>query len=166
MRGVVKGLQYLHGQSPPVVHGDLKGSTVLVSSCGTILLSDIGITRIPQPPDWNFNDIDDSRWCAPEILYPPLRPEFPTNDAPSTPDSTRADSVEGDIYAFGMVSYEMQAREKPFHDTKLGCTVSINVVAGKRPGRPSQEHSPQLTDTIWELIQSCWAQDYRERRRC
>ncbi|KAJ7816355.1 hypothetical protein B0H14DRAFT_2169446, partial [Mycena olivaceomarginata] len=46
MNGVAAGLGHLHVQTPPIAHGDLKGSTIFVSPTGTAILSNIGITSI------------------------------------------------------------------------------------------------------------------------
>ncbi|KAJ7664262.1 kinase-like domain-containing protein [Mycena rosella] len=165
MRGVAAGLSYLHAQKPPITHGDLKGSTVFVSPAGTALLSDIGISAIPQPPDWGFHGVDDARWQAPEIMDPKLRPGVDGGEETfeRTPDGGFPATRESDVYSFGMLAYEMHARAWPFASAVWAGSVVIRVVTGARPPRPPLAQSPQLTDALWELIQLCWAQDWRRR---
>ncbi|KAF7348729.1 Protein kinase domain-containing protein [Mycena venus] len=156
MQGVAAGLSFLHKQNPPIIHGDLKGSSVFPSH---------------NHPDWGFHGVDDARWLAPELMDTALRPELllgTNGDAgmlQRTPDATLPLSTESDVYSFGMLCYEMYTRARPFASTLWAAAVIVRVVEGKRPPRPSAELSPQLTDTLWELIQFCWAQDYRERPR-
>ncbi|KAJ6471662.1 kinase-like domain-containing protein, partial [Mycena vitilis] len=165
MHGVAAGLAYLHAQKPPIVHGNLKGSSILVSSSGSALLSDIGIAGIPQPPDWAFHVVDDARWMAPEVMDPSLRPELAFDGEDGlTPDARLPVTPESDVYSFGMLSYETHTRARPFAPTIWAAGVVIRVVEGKRPPRPSQEQSPQLTDAMWELVGFCWKQNWRERR--
>ncbi|KAJ7115379.1 kinase-like domain-containing protein [Mycena epipterygia] len=162
MQGVAAGLNYLHAQQPPITHGDLKGSTVFVSPTGTALLSDIGVAAIPQPPDWGFHGIDDARWLAPEVMNTDLRPElFQSGDR--SPDGRLPVTPESDIYSFGMLAYEMYTGARPWASNTWPAAVVIKVVKGKRPPRPSKEQSPQLTDTVWDLIEHCWAQDFWKR---
>ncbi|KAJ7155028.1 kinase-like domain-containing protein [Mycena filopes] len=170
MRGVAAGLSYLHAQNPPIMLGDLKASSVYVSPTGQALLSDIGIAAIPQPPDWGYHGVDDARWLAPEVMDPSLRPhnskdkyEHEHDESHGTPDATLPMTPESDVYSFGMLAYEMHTRARPFAPTVWAAAVIVRVVAGKRPPRPTAQQSPFLTDPLWELIELCWKQDYRER---
>ncbi|KAJ7447785.1 kinase-like domain-containing protein [Mycena galericulata] len=183
MQGIAAGLNYLHNHEPPITHGDLKGSTVLVSPSGAALLSDIGIAAIPQPPDWTFRGVDDARWLAPEVMDVELRPQPEGQggsrdvDAESkrergsewerTPFGTLPVTPESDIYSFGMLAYQMHTRARPFASTVWAASVVLQVVAQRRrPPRPPQAQSPQLTDAGWALIECCWKHDWRERRAC
>lgn len=55
----------------------------------------------------------------------------------------------------------MLSGEMPFGDITSDITVVQSVIDGKRPIRPSDERSRKrgLTDTVWELVETCWAQD-------
>ncbi|KAJ6568036.1 kinase-like domain-containing protein [Mycena vulgaris] len=167
IQGVASALSYLHAQKPPIPHGDLKGSSIFISPTGTPLLSDIGIAAIPQPPDWGFHGVDDARWLAPEVMDPALRPGVDTGGARAfrTPDGRMPVTPESDVYAFGMLAYELYTRARPFASVAWAASVVVKVARGERPPRPTREQSPQLTDAVWNLIQLCWVHNYRDRVR-
>lgn len=46
MVDIAKGLRYLHGLDPPVVHGDVKPSNVLLDSSFNVKIADFGLARL------------------------------------------------------------------------------------------------------------------------
>ncbi|KAJ6501128.1 kinase-like domain-containing protein [Mycena vitilis] len=159
MHGVAAGLSHLHAQKPPIVHGNLKGSSILVSRLGSALLSDIGIAAIPQPPNWAFRTVHDARWTAPELMDSSLRERGSfEGEHGLTPAARPPMTLESDVYSFGMLSYEMHTRARPFASTNSAADVMRSVVQGKRPPRPPIEKSPQMTDMMWEFVGLCWNQ--------
>ena len=46
LRDTAKGLVYLHSQNPPIVHRDLSASNVLLTTCLTAKIADLGMARI------------------------------------------------------------------------------------------------------------------------
>ncbi|KAK6637964.1 hypothetical protein RUM44_008387 [Polyplax serrata] len=55
IKEVIAGLHYLHVQKPPIIHGNLKPSNVLIDSNGTVKLAEFGISvalylKKPAPP--------------------------------------------------------------------------------------------------------------------
>ncbi|KAI5991388.1 kinase-like domain-containing protein [Pisolithus albus] len=66
---IAHGLNYLHDSG--IVHGDLKGTNVLVSRTGRALVTDFGFSHQCNPPPGH--DVDPPhgsslRWLAPENL--------------------------------------------------------------------------------------------------
>ena len=46
LHDVAKGLQYLHGKRPPIVHHDLTANNVLLTSSYTAKISNLGVSRL------------------------------------------------------------------------------------------------------------------------
>ncbi|KAJ7865175.1 kinase-like domain-containing protein [Mycena olivaceomarginata] len=134
-------LAFLHDQR--VVHGDLRGSNILVDDTGSACLTDFGLTVLSDVTATQTNHGAGSvRWMAPETLDPSA---CGLTEYARTPAS--------DIYAFACVCLELYTGYPPFHDAILSWP-------GARPSRPAGNCIP---DHIWNIMQQCWAQDFAER---
>ncbi|TDL20602.1 kinase-like protein [Rickenella mellea] len=156
---VACGLTYLHSLQRPIDHGDLKGSNILVDDDGRALICDFGLNNLVGGADFNFttaNVAGSCRWMAPEVMKP--------SDTPAVEnESGLYTSTKSDVYSFGMTVLEMFTAEKPFAHLHNDAAVILATIGGRRPNRPTAEKAPQLTDEIWEVIESCWAQDPDQR---
>ncbi|KAJ3823148.1 kinase-like domain-containing protein [Lentinula raphanica] len=152
--GVGTGLQHLHQSNPPIAHGDVRGCNILITEDGIPVLTDIGLGFLPTPPDWTIPSGDSARWMAPEIMDPHSKIE-------SDPDCLA--SPMSDVYSFGMTMLEVYTGKVPFSHRRFYVGAILEVMQGKRPRRPNAESAASLTDEIWCIIQSCWAQDPYQR---
>ncbi|KAI6000349.1 kinase-like domain-containing protein, partial [Pisolithus orientalis] len=150
LEDVARGLDYLHSHElGPVVHGDLKGLNVLVSSDRRALLSDFGLTTLNLS---TFNMTVDAirggscHWMAPELL----------DDCPV--------SMESDVWAFGMTTLELFIRAVPFHDCNHAGNVFGRLMKRELPPRPTEQSTQfRLSDAWWAICASCWRYDPSSR---
>ncbi|OQR91836.1 protein kinase [Achlya hypogyna] len=99
---VVKGLRYLHGCEPTVVHRDLKAKNVLVSANYTAKLADFGSSRLYEEEDNTMtSEIGTIPWIAPEVLK-----------------GVRY-SEKADVYSLGVLMAEMDTHRVPYADFTL-----------------------------------------------
>ena len=83
---------------------------------------------------------------APELLAPEKFGK--KNRRPTQP---------ADVYAFGMVIYEVLTGRDPFYDQKCGqYQFMANVLDGKRPTKPADVKTIWFGSGTWELMEECW----------
>ncbi|KAF9645728.1 kinase-like protein [Thelephora ganbajun] len=135
---IAKGLKYLH--SCNVVHGDLKGSNVLVDDSGHARIADFALTIVIKGGDFSEDDSvhgHTPRWTAPEVI------------------EEGAKSKESDIFSFAMVMVEVFTGAAPFSDRPALKALSA-IMQGERPTRPTH---PTFTENLGTLMQRCWDHD-------
>lgn len=112
--GAARGLAYLHGQDPCVLHLDLKTSNILISSGWDTKLADFGLSRTADSAqEGNFTGT--TQYCAPEIL------------------ASNIFGTAADVYALGICLWEMAAREVPFFNKQEGDIVFGVTQSHMRP---------------------------------
>ncbi|KAF1794744.1 Protein kinase-like domain [Phytophthora cactorum] len=85
--GAARGLLYLHSADPPLVHGQLKSTNILVDDSWNAKLADFGTRRVAEAVGFDrsrMNSIDERsallRWTAPELLKLGEERELPYAD--------------------------------------------------------------------------------------
>ncbi|KAG0263435.1 copper transport protein ctr1 [Actinomortierella ambigua] len=142
---IARGLAYMHSEN--ILHRDLKSANVLMTRHLEVRLCDFGLATV-KTTSASKSFADDTavggglkgtlRWMAPEVLD--LRPAY---------------STKSDIYALGMVMWEMAANcTTPFKDQPNQHVVMASVVNGKREMVP--DHTPA---DYRRWIERCWEQD-------
>ncbi|OQS04703.1 serine/threonine protein kinase [Thraustotheca clavata] len=113
---ILEGLDYLHSQSPPVIHRDLKCDNIFINgNTGDLRIGDLGLSTQMA--------VDKLR--AQSVLG---TPEFM---APELYDENYDEKV--DIYAFGMCVLEMITQEVPYSECTNPAQIYKKVMAGTRP---------------------------------
>ncbi|KAG6849477.1 hypothetical protein H0H93_008058 [Arthromyces matolae] len=156
IHGVASGMRHLHDCG--IVHGDIKGRNILVtdSEPPRAVLADFGFATI----------IDASGLKSPQLSSNAVEGGTPRFEAPElfNPNIPYRRTVASDVYAFSMASYEILSGDIPFPN-KRDVHVMVMVAEGKRPNRPIGELylNRGLDDSMWTLMQDCWAQDSNSR---
>ncbi|KAG8715219.1 hypothetical protein FRC09_016814 [Ceratobasidium sp. 395] len=147
---VARGLAYLHEIN--IVHGDLKGRNVLLSSNGEALLADFG-NAVLVGGALLFTESTSARsgfsmrWAAPEQLL---------NEV--------AYSRQADVYSLGMTVLEIISRQLPYAEAKNEAAVMMTVLKLKHPRRPDKiPVESKQGNTLWALLKTCWSRDPEDR---
>ncbi|KFQ08407.1 Kinase suppressor of Ras 1, partial [Leptosomus discolor] len=151
---IIKGMGYLHAKG--IVHKDLKSKNVFYDN-GKVVITDFGLfgisgvvqegrreNELKLPHDWLC-------YLAPEIV----REMAPGKDEDKLPFSKAAD-----IYAFGTVWYELQAREWPFKNQPAEALI---WQVGSGEGVKQVLATVSLGKEVNEILSACWSFDLGER---
>ncbi|MEO1633392.1 MAG: serine/threonine-protein kinase, partial [Bacteroidota bacterium] len=113
-----------HAHQSLVVHRDLKPSNVLVTPEGRVKLLDFGIARLLEPGD------DDTLTRTEQRL---LTPEY------AAPEQVRGEAITTatDVYALGVLLYELLAGTRPFDLPQKVLHEVARVIVEEEPERPS-----------------------------
>ncbi|KZT39863.1 kinase-like protein [Sistotremastrum suecicum HHB10207 ss-3] len=150
LKGIARGMRFLHQPTPhkpSIVHGDLKGSNILVTNWGAPCLADFGLSRVYDPATF-WNTATESvngttRWMSPELL--------------SASNDRKSLTIASDIYAYGITAWEIVTGKLPYHDL-IDTKVILEVTKGLRPTRPRD-----ISDALWNVMQQCWDVDVKVR---
>ncbi|KAG2368636.1 kinase-like domain-containing protein [Suillus spraguei] len=140
LRQVAAAISYLH--STGIVHGDLTANNILIDSACNAQVADHGIlTMWPESPNTSYLR-DSVRWVAPEVFNAPEDEEPLTLPEPAS-----------DIYSFGCIMFQVMTGQQPYADVRNNYQVTILILKGRKPARPS---SPHIADPFWDFIEKCW----------
>lgn len=156
-RGILLGLQHLHRHH--IVHRDFKPANILISrdNSGRVIpkIADFGLSKLV-----NDDELDSS--------------DFDLSDGRGTPSYKAPEQIEGsrvsfnlDLWAFGVILYEMLTGEKPFRsDLRNASEQSIQreiekkIITVEVPARLSQ-----VTQPYRAMIERCLVHDIHKRVR-
>ncbi|KLO08225.1 kinase-like protein [Schizopora paradoxa] len=151
LRGIASGLHYLHAHF--VIHADLKSSNILMSSSGTPLLADFGLSLTltqtqssPMSTSSSSTSKGTVRWMAIELLS--MNEEEPA----------RKPDEKSDVWAFGMIVYEMLSWKLPYWKKTQDALVIVAINNGTLPVKPDAPHST-IFDHLWILALLCWIKE-------
>ena len=153
MQQICQGMAVLHSSDPPHVHRDLKTANVLITRGDEVRIADFGLSRVVEPLLKHSTAAGDYSCQPPEALLEGIY----------TPAS--------DVWAMGMIFYEMFTRHNPF--ARLGGSFSAEELRWRhfearkdlRFLPPPSERCPELRDHpgLEAVIMRCLAFDARDR---
>ncbi|CAB4312362.1 unnamed protein product [Prunus armeniaca] len=115
-RQILRGLVYLHGNDPPVIHRDLKCDNIFVNGhLGQVKIGDLGLAAILRGSQSAHSVIGTPEFMAPELY-----------------DENYNELV--DVYSFGMCVLEMLTSEYPYSECVNPAQIYKKVTSGKLPG--------------------------------
>lgn len=166
------GMNFLHSRSPAVLHRDLKAMNCFIDKDWCALVGDFGMSKEIRMAN-SFASassvgLQNPRWMAPEIIQ---------NDAygAATECSEIPYTRASDVFAFGMLLYEILTWVVPWKRARDVFEIRVNVLQGKRPEIPSIARIPGVAEdnngfiesggyeNFINLMKSCWDQDPNKR---
>ncbi|KAG2041331.1 kinase-like domain-containing protein [Suillus americanus] len=141
LRQVAAAINYLHSKG--VVHGDLTANNILIDSDRNVHVADHGILTMCSEISGTSYIRSNVRWAAPELF------EVPENE-----ESLPTPQPASDIYSFGCIILQVMTGRPPYADVRSDHQVTVLILKGKKPTRPS---SPHDVDSFWDFIEKCWS---------
>ncbi|KAJ3528729.1 hypothetical protein NMY22_g9287 [Coprinellus aureogranulatus] len=139
------GMRYLHSRRFPVVHGNLKGSNIFLTTSGKIVIADVGMAYITNTSEFMIHETAaGARWAAPELLDPNL----------ASKPSAAAGTTQSDVFAFAMTIIEIFSQELPYSHITSATAVVFAILRNERPQLPRyvEDHT-----ALSSLVKGCWA---------
>jgi serine/threonine protein kinase len=142
---VADALDYAHQHG--IIHRDLKPSNVLLDNSGNAYLADFGIARVTQAAQ--AANLTGSR----VIGTPPyIAPEMVKKDQKVT--------ASVDIYALGIITFEMLTGQTPFYDEDSMKVLMAHVL---EPVPSARELDPNISPEIDAVVMRCLAKTPQQR---
>jgi len=136
-RGLAEALNYLHEQEPPMIHGRVKPSNIMLTSDNKVKLSEYG--RIFRLAD---NDVIANKYMG----Y--MAPELFTGGSKFGHDVT----VATDVYAYGMTLVYLFTKKEPYEG---GAYDHVKGQASKADNDITTALRSGLPETLCKFIKQC-----------
>ena len=156
-----RGISFLHAQSPPILHRDIKPANMLLTSPATgrrLKMSDFGLSKsladiatslaarstVPAAGGGSAAaaEVGTPHYKAPELMS--MKPKY---------------SAASDVYAFGVVCWEVICMRLPYRD----CSDLQEIKAGVKAGDREEFELEDCPDFVFPpalkaMIERAWAQ--------
>ncbi|KAH0793826.1 TKL family protein kinase [Histomonas meleagridis] len=136
---IARGMKYLH--SLHIIHRDLKSLNILFDENFHAKICDFGFSRVSTENVVMTQNIGTPHWMAPEML-----------------SGSRNYTSKVDVYAYGILLWEMAANALPYNGLDQSQIITFVLINNQRPTIP-EGINPQLQ----KLITDCWDRDPSKR---
>ncbi|XP_055004682.1 kinase suppressor of Ras 1 isoform X2 [Boleophthalmus pectinirostris] len=151
---IVKGMGYLHAKG--IVHKDLKSKNVFHDT-NKVVITDFGLFGISGVVQEGRRE---NKLKLPHGWICYLAPEIVQRMSPGNNEDRLPFSCAADVYAFGTIWYELQARDWPITNQPVEATI-WQVGSGEGIKKVLAEIS--LGKEVTEILSACWSYDLRDR---
>ncbi|KAI9490849.1 hypothetical protein BDB00DRAFT_874957 [Zychaea mexicana] len=128
-RQILKGLVYLHGHNPPIIHRDIKCDNIFINGAyGEVKIGDMGTAEMKMGKKYTVIG-------TPEFMAPEMYEEM-------------GYSEKVDIYAFGMCLLEMATGEYPYGECTNPAQIYKKVMAGTKPASLAKVQNEEVLTVI------------------
>jgi serine/threonine protein kinase len=152
---IASGLNYLHTQTPAIIHRDIKSMNILLldelidsSSSPLAKIADLGISKIFESTKSQclMTQCGTPQWTAPEILR------------------GEPYGIKSDVYSYGILLWEIFSEKIPYCELNLNKIQIAIQVASNVNFRPGLKFLKKDTpEVIVNLIKNCWSDDPKLR---
>eukprot|EP01090_Pellita_catalonica_P014829 TRINITY_DN3870_c0_g2_i1.p1 TRINITY_DN3870_c0_g2~~TRINITY_DN3870_c0_g2_i1.p1 ORF type:complete len:639 (-),score=66.20 TRINITY_DN3870_c0_g2_i1:20-1936(-) len=158
LEDTVNGMEYLHSFNPPILHRSLQSGSLLITDDFSVKISNFGLSSMTRNAARSRSLTDDSilesslfsdegledgdlapHWLAPELIQ------------------TGEYSRQTDVYAFGIIMWEILTREQVYEGLTAQ-QILTQVVENVRPELPEWTPSEYAT-----AVKACWHRNPRKR---
>jgi len=133
-RQILRGLLYLHGHDPPIIHRDLKCDNIFVNgNQGELKIGDLGLATLLRNTNGASSVLGTPEFMAPELY-----------------EEDYDERV--DIYSFGMCLLELTTMAYPYSECENAAQIYKKVTQGLPPAGLEKVKCQKLREFIKECI--------------
>lgn len=136
-REIASAMAFMHSQGQ--IHAHLKSTNCLLDAHMSVKVGEIGVRRLKAFAEVMLVERMATAWSAPEVL------------------AGLAATERSDVWSFGIICWELLARNEPFGGMELSTITSI-LKRGDRLRFPS-DVDPALPASFITLVVRCWDRD-------
>ncbi|KAG8715197.1 hypothetical protein FRC09_016827 [Ceratobasidium sp. 395] len=143
---ILEGMNYLHSQSPPIVHGCLRADKVFVTADGTAKIGEFGLSFLTRGFALHAPSISQaglSRWMSPELV----------DIDPDT--GTIIQTTASDVWALACTLLEIISGEIPYTRYKHEIKVRKAIIKGEQPGTIGYDDRNNFR-ILSPILTECW----------